>query len=81
MTKKEITTVIKSEKEEPFVRLRGNSFWAKNVKRFYNLLKKLPPHVQVVIACIPSHVGISLNERNYGLAKAALISSLSAHKT
>ena len=58
--------------------LRGKSFRAKNVKRFYNLLTKLPPQVQVIIAWIPSHVGLSGNERADGLAKAALTSSLTA---
>ena len=33
--------------------LRGKHFQNKNVKRFYNLLKKLPPQVQVVVARIP----------------------------
>ena len=33
--------------------LRGKSYRAKNIKRFYNLLKKLPPQVQVVMAWIP----------------------------
>ena len=58
--------------------LRGKSYRAKNVKRVYNLLKKLPPQVQVVMAWIPSHVGISGHERADGLAKAALPSSLTA---
>ena len=58
--------------------LRGKSYRAKDVKRFYNLLKQLPPQVQVVMAWIPSHVGISGNERADGLAKAALSSSLTA---
>ena len=58
--------------------LRGKTFRTKNVMRFYHLLKKLPPQVQVVIAWIPSHVGISGNERAAGLAKAALTSSLAA---
>ena len=30
--------------------LRGKSYRAKNVKRVYNLLKKLPPQVQVVMS-------------------------------
>ena len=58
--------------------LRGKNFRTKNVKRFYNLLKKLSPQVQVVIAWILSHVGISGNEKADGLAKAALTSSLTA---
>ena len=58
--------------------MRGKTFRTKNIKRLYNLLKKLPPQVQVVIAWIPSHVGISGNQRADGLAKAALTSSLAA---
>ena len=58
--------------------LRGKNFRNKNVKRFYNLLTKLPPQVQVVVTWIPSHVGISGTERADGLAKAALTSSLAA---
>ena len=33
--------------------LRGKNFRNKNVKRFYNLLKKLPPQVQVVVTWNP----------------------------
>ena len=43
-----------------------------------NLLKKLPPQVQVVVTWIPSHVGISGDKRADGLAKAALTLSLAA---
>ena len=39
--------------------LRGKNCRIKNVKRFYNLLKNLPPQVQVVVTWIPSHVSIS----------------------
>ena len=59
--------------------LRGKNFRTKNVTRFYNLLKKLPPQAQVAIAWIPSHVDISGNEKADGLAKAALTSTLTAH--
>ena len=58
--------------------LRGKNFQTKNVKRFYNLRKKLPLQVEVVLAWIPSHVGISGNERADGLAKVTLTSSLAA---
>ena len=51
-----------------------NLFRTQSIKRFYNLLKKL--QVQLVVACTPSHVGISENERANTLAKAALTSSL-----
>ena len=36
--------------------LRNKTFKTKNVKRFYNLLKKIPPQTQLVIAWVPSHV-------------------------
>ena len=87
LTLKKFVTMYKSRKNfivytdsfSAVESLRGKSFRTKNVKRFYNLLKKLPPQVQVVIAWIPSHVGISGNEKADGLAKAALTSSLTAH--
>ena len=58
--------------------LRGKTFRTKNIKRFYSLLKKLPRQVQVLIAWIPSHEGISGKEGIDRLAKAALTSSLAA---
>ena len=59
--------------------LRCKTFKTKNVKRFYNLLKKIPPQTQLVIAWVPSHVGISGDEKADRLAKAALTSNLAAH--
>ena len=59
--------------------LRCKTFKTKNVKRFYNLLKKIPPQTQLVIAWVPLHAGISGNEKADRLAKAALTLSLAAH--
>ena len=56
--------------------LRNKTFKIKNVKRFYNLLKKIPPQTQLVIAWVPSHVGVSGNEKADRLAKSGLDSEL-----
>ena len=58
--------------------LRGKTFRTKNIKRFYNLLKKLPPQIQIITALIPLHVDITGSERADRLAKAALTSRLAA---
>ena len=78
LTKTNKNFIIYTDSFSAVETLQGKNFRTKNIKRFYNLLKKLLPQAQVVKAWIPWHVGISGNERADRLAKAALTSSLVA---
>ena len=63
LTKTNKKFIIYTDSLSAFESLQGETFWTKNIKRFYNLLKKLPPQIQIIIAWIPLHVGITGNER------------------
>ena len=76
LTKTNKKFIIYTDSFSAALSLQGKTFRTKNIKRFYNLLKKLPPQIQIIIAWIPSHVSITRNEIAGKLAKAALTSSL-----
>ena len=71
--KKKISrSVIYTDSLSVIQALQSKTFMNPNIVHIFNLLRKLPLQAHVIFAWIPSHVGISGNEKADELAKTAL---------